>query len=182
MPASLIRCPPQQETVFVEWFNGLDAEVQAMVQPVAIPTPVPAVRLAYITWRTDVPDELLLEDGVLGWLPANLADFPAVAEDVTSVNTSGTPQAFALSLADVVRLTTPEGPFNNRATRTARGWTSPGGGWWWLRTPGWPGGEIEGEPSEGSAWNVQGGLLTGGSPVAMEGHPSNLRPAIIIHQ
>ena len=166
--------PPQQDQVFAEWFNGLDAAVGAMVQPVDIPAPVPAVQHAFIIWRTDVPDELLWETHTLGWLPANLADFPAVAGDVTSVNPSGTPQAFALSLADVVRLTTPEGPFTNLGTRTAKGFgEAHGAGWWWLRTPG---------VSSYSSWNVQGGLLTGGSPVNAADHPSNLRPAIIIHQ
>ncbi|WP_339014403.1 hypothetical protein VNN36_05620 [Lactococcus garvieae] len=164
--------PPQQEQVFTEWFNGLDAEVQAMVQPVAIPTPVPAVQHELITWSVDVPDDLLWEDDWMGWLPNNLASHPAVAGDVTTVNPSGTPQAFALSLADVARLTTPEGPFTNLGTRSAKGWEIPHGSWWWLRTPGTP---------SLSAWNVQGGFLTGGSPINAE-HPSNLRPAIIIHQ
>ncbi|XHB96004.1 hypothetical protein AAFF39_04870 [Lactococcus garvieae] len=38
-----------------------------------------------------------------------LGQLPAAAGDETSVNPSGNPQAFALSLADVVRLSTPEG-------------------------------------------------------------------------
>jgi len=59
-----------------------------MVQPVVIPDPAPDVTYASITWL----------DGILHWLPANLASFPAVAGDVTTVNPSGTPQAFALSL------------------------------------------------------------------------------------
>nr|WP_255303380.1 hypothetical protein [Lactococcus garvieae] len=164
--------PPQQGQVFSEWFSGLDAEVQAMVQPVAIPIPVPDVQHGLINWRTDVPDDLLWEDNVMGWLPDNLSSFPAVAGDVTTVNPSGTPQAFALSFADVVRLTTPEGPFTNLRTRSAKGGDMPHSGWWWLRTPGTP---------LISAWNVQGGFLTGGSPITAE-HVSNLRPAIIIHQ
>ena len=77
-----------QPQVLSNWFSGLDAEVQAMVQPVVIPDPAPDVTYASITWL----------DGILHWLPANLASFPAVAGDVTTVNPSGTPQAFALSL------------------------------------------------------------------------------------
>ncbi|MDT2742602.1 hypothetical protein [Lactococcus garvieae] len=162
--------PPEQDTVFAEWLNGLADEVQAMIQPVAIPTPVPAVQVTDITWEEVTDNDLILEGSgpMSDWLPANLSEFPAVAGDMTSVNPSGTPQAFALSLADVVRLSTPEGPFTNLRTRRARA-----GGWWWLRTPGLP---------SVSAWNVQAGLLTGGSDVLDPNHPSNLRPAIIIHQ
>ncbi|MGY0180894.1 hypothetical protein [Lactococcus garvieae] len=166
--------PPQQGQVFTEWFSGLDAEVRGRVQPVAIPTPVPDVQQGLITWSSEMPEDGLGIEGVNNWwLPSNLTDFPAVAADVTTVNPSGTPQAFALSLADVVRLTTPEGPFTNLGTRSAKGWDYPGAGWWWLRTPGSP---------SASAWNVQGGGLTGGTPVNATEHPSNLRPAIIIHQ
>lgn len=92
-----------------------------MVQPVAISVPAPGVADESITWI----------DEVTRWLPTNLSAFPAVAGDVTSVNPSGTPQAFALSLADVVRLSTPEGGFPNPVAR--RGARSS---WWWLRTPG----------------------------------------------
>ncbi|MEG0907379.1 MAG: hypothetical protein RSI45_01430, partial [Lactococcus sp.] len=50
--------------------------------------------------------------------------------DVTSVNPSGTPQAFALSFADVTRLSTLEGPFPDvRARGSARNTA------WFLRTP-----------------------------------------------
>jgi hypothetical protein len=65
---------------------------------------------------------------VTRWLPTNLSAFPAVAGDVTSVNPSGTPQAFALSLADVVRLSMEGGfptPVSRRGARSS---------WWWLRT------------------------------------------------
>lgn len=140
----------------------------------SIPTPVPNVQQGLITWSSEIPEDGLGIEGVNNWwLPSNLTDFPAVAADVTTVNPSGTPQAFALSLADVVRLTTPEGLFTNLGTRSAKGWYYPGAGWWWLRTPGSP---------SASAWNVQGGGLTGGTPVNATEHPSNLRPAIIIHQ
>ncbi len=109
-----------QPQVLNDWFSALDAEVQAMVQPVVIPTPVPVVPGNSITWI----------DGITYWLPANLANFPAGAGDVTSVNPSGTPQAFALSFADVTRLSTSEGPFPDvRARGSARNTA------WFLRTP-----------------------------------------------
>ncbi|MGI1836209.1 hypothetical protein ACRPK2_02540 [Lactococcus garvieae] len=109
-----------QPQVLNDWFSALDAEVQAMVQPVVIPTPVPVVPGNSITWI----------DGITYWLPANLANFPAGAGDVTSVNPSGTPQAFALSFADVTRLSTLEGPFPDvRARGSARNTA------WFLRTP-----------------------------------------------
>lgn len=109
-----------QPQVLNDWFSALDAEVQAMVQPVVIPTPVPVVPGNSIIWI----------DGITYWLPANLANFPAGAGDVTSVNPSGTPQAFALSFVDVTRLSTPEGPFPDvRARGSARNTA------WFLRTP-----------------------------------------------
>ena len=97
--------PQDQDQVFTEWFSSLDAEVRAMVQPVDIPAPAPAVDDALITF--------IGAAGTDRWIPDNLTDFPAAAGDVTSVNPSGTPQAFSLSLADVTRFSTPEGPFPN---------------------------------------------------------------------
>lgn len=104
-----------------------------------------------------------------------MTDFPEVAADVTTVNPSGTPQAFSLSLADVTRFSTPEGPFPTVRERNGKGWNSYfGAGWWWMRTPG-------ALPTE--RWNVQGGIILGSTPFTIiPNHPSNLRPAIIIHQ
>ena len=75
----------EQPQVLSEWFSGLNAEVQAMVQPVLIPDPAPSLPMASITWA----------DGQDGWLPANLASFPAAAADVTTVNPSGTVNLYA---------------------------------------------------------------------------------------
>ena len=159
--------PQDQDQVFTEWFSSLDAEVRAMVQPVDIPAPAPAVDDALITF--------IGAAGTDRWIPDNLTDFPAAAGDVTSVNPSGTPQAFSLSLADVTRFSTPEGPFPNYRERNGKGWTSqPGAGWWWMRTPGVP---------STARWNVQGSIILGTTLFGlMPNHPSNLRPAIIIHQ
>lgn len=138
-----------------------------MVQPVSIPVAVPGV-LAY----TAVPEG----GGV--WIPTGWATnpvFDAVRADRTAVNSSGTPQAFALSMADVVHLSTETGPFSNTAQRVAAR-----SSWWWLRTPAAP---------NASSWIVHrqpqvNGLL-GTLIVAGTGdHPlfGGVRPAIIIHK
>ena len=135
-----------------------------MVQPVSIPDPAPSVPIDSITWA----------GGQVGWLPANLASFPAAAADVTTVNSSGTPQAFSLSCADVVRLSTPEGPFSTFRSRVGARRT-----WWFLRTP--------------STINHNWHVVYGHNSYARHGHldvdHSNdhglgtgvLRPAIIVH-
>lgn len=92
-----------------------------MVQPVSVSNPAPSAFYQSLAG--------LNADGS-GWLPDNLDLFPAAAADVTTVNPSGTPQAFALSLADVMRLSRPEGPFPTFRLRVGARNT-----WWWLRTP-----------------------------------------------
>ncbi|WP_285022983.1 DUF6273 domain-containing protein [Lactococcus garvieae] len=147
--------------VLGNWFSGLDAEVQAMVQPVSIPNPAPGAPYNLLTG---------LDEHASGWLPDNLDPFPAAAADVTTVNSSGTPQAFLLSLTDVMRLSTPEGPFPNLAQRTGAYGT-----WWWLRTPS--------TGTQLNSWIVH----TNGFLAARRGNQINdsvggVRPAIIIHQ
>ncbi|MEQ7259163.1 hypothetical protein ABQD63_05550 [Lactococcus garvieae] len=111
-----------QPQVLSNWFSGLDAEVRGMVQPVSVPNPAPNALYHLLPG--------LSEQHGHGWLPDNLDPFPAAAADVTTVNSSGIPQAFALSLADLMRLSTPEGPFSTFRLRVgARD------SWWWLRTP-----------------------------------------------
>ncbi|MDG6190583.1 hypothetical protein NGA79_00930 [Lactococcus garvieae] len=157
-----------QPQVLSNWFSGLDAEVRAMVQPVSIPAVVPGI-LASIG-----------SPGVYGvWLPPGWVTnpvFDAVRADRTAVSSSGTPQAFALSLADVIHLSTEAGPFPNTAQRVAAR-----NSWWWLRTPAAP---------DASSWLIHrtphvNGLigtifLDGGS----EAHRllGGVRPALIIHQ
>jgi len=152
-----------QPQVLSNWFSGLDAEVRAMVQPVSIPAVVPSISDGDAApWTGE------------RWLPAEWAAtrFDAVRADRTAVNNSGTPQAFALSLADVVHLSSETGPFPNFAQRVgARD------SWWWLRTPG----------AGTFAWLVHHadfgtGPLTGGTGVAISSATGGVRPAIIIHQ
>ncbi|WP_285022965.1 hypothetical protein [Lactococcus garvieae] len=155
-----------QPQVLSNWFSGLDAEIQNMVQPVLIPSPAPAIDFGEVTWTDDI----------LNWLPDNLAGLPAVAGDVTTVNPTGTPQAFALSFADIVRLSTPEGPF---PTMWARG--NARGTAWWTRTP-----VVDGT----RAWSITAGpprgrLVQTHSVTLNEGPLGDtlgVRPALIINQ
>ena len=153
-----------QSQVLSDWFSALDPEVQSMVQPVIIPAPVPAINHGTVTWT----------DGIVNWLPDNLVDLPGVAGDMTTVNPSGTPQAFALSFADIVRLSTPEGPF---PTMWARG--NARGTAWWTRTP-----VVDGT----RAWSITIGAPRGR---LIEGHSTTnmtpdwgpgVRPALIVHK
>ncbi|MFK4952094.1 DUF6273 domain-containing protein [Lactococcus garvieae] len=111
-----------QPQVLSNWFSGLDAEVRGMVQPVSIPDPAPTPGLleASLTWEP------------AGWVPTNfhLPEYLEAAADVTTVNLSGTAQAFALSFADVVHLSTETGPFSTFRLRVAAR-----DSWWWTRTP-----------------------------------------------
>ncbi|WP_285017024.1 hypothetical protein, partial [Lactococcus garvieae] len=148
-----------QPQVLSNWFSGLDAEVRGMVQPVSVPDPAPTYRLVDAIWVDET-----------GWLPANLASFPAAASDVTAVNSGGTAQAFALSFADVVRLSTPEGPFPNMRSRMGARNT-----WWVLRTG----------SGEGQSWLAHHGLRAGeltGFAITGNLYHGGVRPAIIVHQ
>ena len=82
-----------------------------------------------------------------------------------------TRQAFALSLADVVHLSTETGPFPNHASRVAAR-----NSWWGLRTPG----------ASGLAWRVDWltstGRLFGDSDVGHSTASGGIRPALIINQ
>nr|UKS69016.1 hypothetical protein G8766_07505 [Lactococcus garvieae] len=150
-----------QPQVLSDWFSALDAEVQGMVQPVVIPEPAPAIPFAAssLNWL----------DGIVHWIPTNLSDFPGVVEDVTTVNPSGTPQAFALSVADVVRLSGEGLTFPNMRSRVARHLLP-----WWLRTPG----------DSDTFWSIAGtdGRLVHAHHIDAIWEHAGVRPAIIIHQ
>ncbi|MGY0179763.1 hypothetical protein [Lactococcus garvieae] len=149
-----------QPQVLSNWFSGLDAEVQAMVQPVSIPNPAPIALYHLLTG---------LSGEGSSWLPDNLYNFPEAASDVTTVNPSGTPQAFALSLADLMRLSTPDGPFPNGAQRAGAYRT-----WWWLRT------SSTGEHL--NTWIIhQPGHLAARRESNVSDASGGVRPAIIVH-
>ncbi len=145
-----------QEGVLTSWYDQLDSAVQAMVQPVANSFTTGEVANASVTFT----------GGGTGWLPTNLEG--AVAADLTQVVPGGTARAFALSLADVTRLSGEGLAFPNHAQRG-----SAALGWWWLRTPG-PG---------VLAWGVlAGGNLNGVIVRAPGSINGGLRPALIINQ
>ncbi|UYT10412.1 hypothetical protein [Lactococcus garvieae] len=150
-----------QNAILTSFYNGLTPEVQAIVAPVSIPTNVPGISDAQAAPWTGEGER---------WLPGGLINFPAAAGDETSVNPSGNPQAFALSLADVVRLSTPEGAFPNHAARI-----STHNRWWWTRTPG----------ASGTAWHVGrhglDGQLSGWGSGALANIGGGVRPALLVN-
>ena len=144
-----------QEGVLTSWYGQLDPAVQAMVQPVAN---------SFTTG--EVADDSVIWTGGNRWLPNNLEG--AVAADQTQVIPGGTARAFALSLADVTRLSGPGLGFPNHAQRG-----SDTLGWWWLRTPA-PG---------VNAWSVStAGNLHGSTARTNSSIYGAVRPALIINQ
>ncbi|WP_251713101.1 hypothetical protein [Lactococcus ileimucosae] len=149
----------QQEEELDSWYDSLHSEVRARVQPVAN---------NFITGS--VPDDVVTFDGGVRWIPNNLQG--DVAADVTTVvqGAGGSSRAFALSLADVTRLSGPGQAFPNSLGRTATNSNS-----WWLRTPGAP----------GFAWHVnfqRPGQLFANNNVSFTHPVRGIRPAIIINQ
>ncbi|WP_347962870.1 DUF6273 domain-containing protein [Lactococcus formosensis] len=149
-----------QPQVLSDFYTGLTPAVQAMVQPASIPSDVPSISdSAAAPWT-----------GGTRWVPLEWDDarFNEVRADRTTVSGS-TSQAFALSLADVVHLSTEEGPFHNHASRVAAR-----NSWWWLRTPG----------ASGTAWhvhwNTSAGQLLGTHTVGNSNAYGGVRPALII--
>jgi hypothetical protein len=143
-----------QEGVLTSWYGQLDPAVQAMVQPVAN---------SFTTG--EVADDSVIWTGGNRWLPNNLEG--AVAADQTQVLPGGTARAFALSLADVTRLSGPGLGFPNHAQRG-----SVALGWWWLRTP----------AAGTNAWLV--GLigdLLGNAARTSSNTSGGVRPALIIN-
>jgi hypothetical protein len=143
-----------QEGVLTSWYGQLDPAVQSMVQPVANSFTTGEVADASVTFT-----------GGERWLPNNLEG--AVAADQTQVVPGGTARAFALSLADVTRLSGPGLGFPNHAQRG-----SVALGWWWLRTP----------AAGTNAWLV--GLigdLLGNAARTSSNTSGGVRPALIIN-
>lgn len=149
----------QQEGELVTWYDELNPAVQAIVVPVA----------ANFTTGI-VPDgEVTFIGPGTRWLPNNLYQFPEVAADLTQAvdeADGGVKRAFALSLADVTKLSQPGGAFSNHAERIGSG-TS----WWWQRTP------TDGTP----AWLVNAsGHLNGTNARTHSSANGGVRPALII--
>lgn len=147
----------QLDETLSTWYTGLDGAVQSMVQPVSN------------SFMTDeVADGDVTFTGGTRWIPDNLEG--EVAADITQVTqgAGGSPQAFALSLADVTRLSGEGLAFPNHAQRG-----SVALGWWWLRTP-----------APGTfAWNVHPTGNLHGNRARTTSHTSGgVRPALILHQ
>ncbi len=143
-----------QEDQLTSWYAGLHSAVQDMVQPVANSFTTGEVADTAVSFTGD------------RWLPINLTG--PVADDVTQVVPEGTAQAFALSLADVARLSGEGLGFPYPAQRGSLAF-----GWWWLRTP---------APS-GGAWSVRtNGNLAGFVDGAYSNANGGVRPALIINQ
>ncbi|MEY8538436.1 DUF6273 domain-containing protein, partial [Lactococcus muris] len=145
-----------QNDELLSWYAGLDDEVKAIVQPVTNVFTTGEVSDGNVTF--DIPR----------WIPNNL--YGEVAADVTSVvqGTNGSPRAFALSLADVTRLS---GAGRGFPLLRQRG--SVALGWWWLRTP----------STSTQAWITHTNGHLGGTTNSGEGSGAGgVRPALIIHQ
>lgn len=156
----------QQAGELTTWYNGLDPQVQDIVVPVAS---------SFTTGN--VIDASVSFTGGTRWLPSNLSDLgnQAVYNDITRVVPGGVKRAFALSLADVTRLSGSGLGFPNHLGRVG-----PNNSWWWLRTPGAP----------GVAWFVHNtgpagnavGQLNGWLDLPHSNVYGGVRPALIIHQ
>lgn len=154
----------QQEGALIEWYKALSEEVQSIVAPVASTFTTGNVHDATVSW-----------DPAYGtrFMPSNLAALSnqAVHQDVTEVVPSGVKRAFALSLADVTRLSGPGRGFSDGAQRVGAG-----NQWWNLRTPGAP----------GNAWHVTYatwiGHMHANHLVDSRSPSGGVRPALIIHQ
>ncbi|MBD5824273.1 hypothetical protein [Lactococcus petauri] len=172
----------EQDERIETWFRDeIPADLRAIVQP---------VRKEFITGeaRQYNPVDPMSTEGLRfgiggGWLITNLDDYPVVAADLTEIvpeSEGGVPRAFALSLADVNRLSAQGGrgfmDMQDRMSYAVGGLRYPydsGWSWWWTRTPS-PGGEL--------AWSVFGGFDTFRSSRELKDTQGGARPALIIHQ
>lgn len=170
----------EQPTVLASWYAGLNLDFKERVQPVVIPArdDVPVtVAPNYIEWG-----------GIEGWAPRNLEG--PVAQDLTRVNPQRIPQAFALSMADVLYFSAQSpGGGGNVPFRTWQNRVAGDGEWWFTRTgaenvPQWhPWHELG-----PTAWGIHrettedgiplGALLPG--PRAESGTTGGVRPALIV--
>ncbi|MFK4911837.1 hypothetical protein [Lactococcus petauri] len=155
----------QQTEELTIWYTALSTEVQTIVAPIASSFTTGNVHVGSLTF---VGGEL--------WLPSNLESLSNqdVHRDITRVvpvEEGGVRRAFALSLADVTRLSGSGLGFPDHAGRGGAN-----DSWWWLRTPG----------AIGAAWHVSVGPSVGQLHGSLGMNHSDLnggvRPALIIHQ
>ncbi|WP_286961929.1 DUF6273 domain-containing protein, partial [Lactococcus sp. UBA7220] len=143
----------EKDDAITTWYDSLDSSVQGIVRPVSNSFDTGIVPHNDVTFEGD------------RWIPRNLVG--EVAGDITQVDTSGTPQAFHLSLADMERLTGEGRAFPSRFQRG-----TPALGWWWLRTP----------ATSTQAWLISNtGFLTGYLLNTMRTVNGGIRPALIIN-
>jgi hypothetical protein len=143
-----------QEARLTSWYSNLDSAVQAIVQPVAN---------SFTTGSVGDGSVALTGNR---WIPTNLTG--PVADDITQVVPGGTARAFALSLADVTRLSGEDLGFPYHAQRG-----STALGWWWLRTPA-PSSLAWRVVTSGELWGTFGRINILGD--------GGVRPALIINQ
>ncbi|MEY8538139.1 hypothetical protein AALM99_06760 [Lactococcus muris] len=150
-----------KDTALNTWYDALDLTVQMMVQPVANSFTVGNVTANDIIW-----------EGEFRWRPTNLNDFPVVAADITQVDTSGAPRAFALSLADVTRLSGSGLAFSNHDERVGSNDT-----YWALRTFADSNNEFNWQISNAAGYGRLHSTRT--NTVSSSG---GIRPALIVQQ
>ncbi|WP_394304498.1 hypothetical protein [Lactococcus muris] len=154
----------QHEAELNTWRQALAPEVQAMIQPVSVPYIGPAILDEDIVW-----------EGGWRWImsASSLAQFPDAAADITQVDSGGTPRAFTLSVADVVRLSGPGRAFPRREGRVGANDTL-----WWTRTL------SSQSPNPDTGWFINGGngWLNSHWTTNLAGAHGGMRPALIINQ
>lgn len=166
----------EQPTALAAWYADRGDDLKARVQPVAIPA------------RDAVPGTVLAQEIDWGayeaWVPTN--NMGPAAQDLTRVNPQGSPQAFALSLADVVHFsaTTPNGHQPNIAFPTFRSRVAGDGEWWFTRTPErgegvHPGPMAWGIDNEVGQMDFRAGAVVPG-PRGLAGTTGGVRLALII--
>ena len=144
-----------QNTRLSSWYNDLNQDVRAIVRPVANSFTTGSVVFQTASFI-----------GGIGWIPTNLTG--DAAADETKVDEYGSPRAFSLSLADIIRLSGEGLAFTSREERVAPN------GWWHLRTP---------ETPPNFAWRVNlAGNVRGVYNRAQAADNGGVRPALIIHQ
>lgn len=155
--------PAELETWYDEELND---DFKERVLPVVIPArdAVPGVSEEDIDWGDHE-----------AWLPTSLSG--PVANDLTRAHPAGTPQAFALSMADVMFFSSDQGQLSRNpvAFPNSQSRMAGDGEWWFTRTP----------ADTGLAWGIDNGTHIGlgafsPGPRHQSGTNGGVRPALII--